>query len=283
VFSALCQEALRQGHKEFQMLLEAVREDRVRISDALPYIGDRLYVPKPMIDIETAGQSDSIVKKAVKKLEYLPIDGLQEYLSGHMDVVAEEKIFKSQFGHAEMVTKSAIGLEETTPYHIGTFTYCEGSGLYLIIGYETEADFDLISDLFEGLTYAGLGGKLSSGLGKFDITIQLVPNELKERLVAGNQKEGSLMSLSVALPTEKELENVINGAAYKIIKRSGFVASESYALENRKKKDLYVFAAGSVFNTSFIGAVYDVSEQGNHPVYRYAKPMMMGVSLCSHS
>ena len=58
-----------------------------------------------------------------------------------------------------------------------------------------------------------------------------------------------------------------------------FVASSDYAEEWRKKKDLYVFTAGSCFVNCFAGDIYDVSEGGKHPVYRYAKPIFMGVSL----
>lgn len=86
------------------------------------------------------------------------------------------------------------------------------------------------------------------------------------------------MSLSVALPTDKELETVLHDAEYLLCKRSGFVASEQYAPEQMRKKDLYVFKAGSCFAEQFGGDVYDVSGKcGRHPVYRYAKPMLMEV------
>ena len=53
--------------------------------------------------------------------------------------------------------------------------------------------------------------------------------------------------------------------------------ADQYAEEQRKKKTLYVFDAGSCFENSFEGAVYDVSNGGNHPVYRYAIPMFAGL------
>lgn len=39
------------------------------------------------------------------------------------------------------------------------------------------------------------------------------------------------------------------------------------------------FSAGSTFTKDFLGDVYDVSNNGRHSVYRYAKPMLMGVDL----
>jgi CRISPR-associated protein Csm4 len=44
-----------------------------------------------------------------------------------------------------------------------------------------------------------------------------------------------------------------------------------------KKRDFYSFAAGSVFQNKFEGDIFDVSIKGNHPVWRYAKPLFMAV------
>ncbi len=85
------------------------------------------------------------------------------------------------------------------------------------------------------------------------------------------------MLLSTALPMENEMAIALEGASYLLEKRSGFVASDTYAEEFRRKKDLYVFASGSCFINRFSGGVYDVSEGGCHPVYRYAIPLFMGV------
>ena len=85
------------------------------------------------------------------------------------------------------------------------------------------------------------------------------------------------MLLSVALPADEELENAMENASYLLEKRSGFVASSDYAEEWRKKKNLYVFTAGSCFCKLFCRKrSTDVSEGGKHPVYRYAKPIFMG-------
>ena len=47
--------------------------------------------------------------------------------------------------------------------------------------------------------------------------------------------------------------------------------------EWRRKKDLYVFNSGSTFTEKFEGDICDVSSGGAHPVYRYAKPLWLGV------
>ncbi|MCL2217994.1 MAG: type III-A CRISPR-associated RAMP protein Csm4, partial [Defluviitaleaceae bacterium] len=59
----------------------------------------------------------------------------------------------------------------------------------------------------------------------------------------------------------------------------GFVFSETYSEEALRKNDLFALDSGSVVRSRFKGGVYDVSHHGSHPVYRYAKPMLLGVKL----
>lgn len=87
----------------------------------------------------------------------------------------------------------------------------------------------------------------------------------------------SFTSLSFSLPKEEELGNVMDDGNCQFLKRSGFVASGDYSDEFRKKKDLYGIAAGSITKIKYKGDIYDVSEGGKHPVYRYAFPMFLGV------
>lgn len=102
----------------------------------------------------------------------------------------------------------------------------------------------------------------------------ITDNLMQEHLERDSNKK---ILLSVALPRDEELECALNGASYQLSKRSGFVASSDYADEWRKKKELFVFVSGSCFEQLFEGDVYDVSDGGSHPVYRYAKSLFMGV------
>lgn len=275
IFSALCQEALRMGNNELQYLLTAAREDNLLLSDAFPYIGDTYYLPKPMKRIDSSnGNGDSKVKKAYKKLKYIPMDMLDIYLQGEYDVLNDNGL--DEFGHFEMKTVASIrGEEETKPYRIGTYFYNDGNGLYVIIGYEKQDILEFVEELFENLSFSGIGGKRSSGLGRFELfSGKLSPNFLQRLKGMGTR----YMSLSVSLPKDEELETALKGAEYLLCKRSGFVTSEQYAPEQMRKRDLYVFKAGSCFSSRFCGDIYDVSGKGGrHPVYRYAKPMLMEV------
>ena len=254
LFSALCQEAVKNG--SLDELVSAVKDNKLLISDAMPFIGDTYYIPKPLVKIQTESQGNSKLKKAFKKLSYIPSDKLEVYLKGQLDAEKEN--------------------DKPSPYRVGVFNFNEGNGLYVIVGYEDDDTLYLVSDLLESLSFSGLGGRKSTGLGRFELKSGELDDIILKRL---NDNSKVKTSLSVALPTEEELPTVIENSRCKMLKRSGFVASTTYADEYLRKNDLYVFSAGSTFTKDFLGDVYDVSNNGNHSVYRYAKPMLMGVDL----
>ena len=276
LFSALCQEALQKGEETLAKLYQYVVEGELILSDAFPYMGETYYLPKPMkrIVTENTSQGDSILKKAYKKLKYIPMNAIALYLSGEYDVLHAPST--SELVYFEMKTLASIrGEKETVPYRVGTYYFYPGNGLYLIVGYERKETRELLEELLNGLSFSGIGGKRASGLGRFHWHSKKLPVEFGKRLEGTGTQ---YMSLSVSLPQREELEKALEGAEYILCKRSGFVASQTYAPEQRRKRDLYVLKAGSCFYHKYRGGIYDVSEKvGSHPVYRYAKPMFMEV------
>lgn len=275
LFSALCQEALKISGSTLQDFYHDTKEGELLFSDLFPYMGDTYYIPKPMKHIETADSSgDSVIKKAYKKLKYIPMDMLDVYLQGKYDVLNAQDL--EGLGHFEMKTAVSIrGELEPEPYRIGTYYYEAGNGLYFMVGYEGEKALELTETLLENLSFSGIGGKRTSGFGRFE----LFQGKLPENFCARLEKSGSrYMSLSVSLPADDELEAALADAEYLLCKRSGFVASEQYAPVQMRKRDLYVFKSGSCFSERFRGDIYDVSDKNcGHPVYRYAKPMLVEV------
>ena len=214
----------------------------------------------------------------MKKLEYLPAAQIGSFLSGTMDIQKEVEHFADHFGSFRMIEKATIrGQDETRPYGIEVFHFAANSGLYLCFGYEEEEDLSLVEELLESLEFSGFGGKISSGLGRFELchSKDSDTKSLRERFACTGYKR--YVSLSVSLPREDELKEVLDGAEYQLIRRGGFITSESYAPTSRKKRDLYVFTPGSTFIHPFSGDVYNVSDGGTHPVYRYARPLFLGV------
>ncbi|MCI6433038.1 MAG: type III-A CRISPR-associated RAMP protein Csm4 [Oliverpabstia sp.] len=265
LFSALYQEALARGINVAQKLYESVKESRLLFSDAFPYIGDTNYLPKPMIRIAKSEQEgDSVVKKAFKNLRYIPMDQMGTYMNGDLNPI-EESLRLKILGMRTLKTSAAIhGCEETILYHIGVYYYNDGCGLYVIVGFESINEENMFYDLLDALSFSGIGGKRRSGFGRFEI-------ESIEDVHLPKQGD-NYMTLSVSLPEESEMD-VLQNANYQVVKRGGFVSSENYSNEYRKKKDLFMISAGSCFQMTYHGDIYDISNGGKHAVYRYGKPI----------
>lgn len=276
LFSSLCQECVKESQEKLLEFYEKVREGKILFSDAFPYDREHYYLPKPLKKVLSADpdEGNSVKKKAYKKLKYIPADKMSDYLKGSLDA---EKEKAQQEGIGKTVLRNAVavrGLPEPSPYHVGIYQFQENCGLYIICGYEDRQVLDELDELLRGLAYTGIGGKRSSGLGKFQCSRAEIPGVLSDRLGKNGEE---YMLLCGALPIDEELEEAMKGAHYLLSKRSGFVDSASYAKMHMRKRDLYVFQAGSCFKKKFRGDIYDVSEGGAHPVYRYAAPLFMEV------
>ena len=273
LFSALCIEALKSG--ELKKLYEITQKGELVISDAFPYQGKTYYLPKPCVRIErTESRGNSSEKKKIKKMKYIPAEQVDSWLSGNF--VPDERYDLSRLGKKGVKVSVAVrGKEEPDPYRVKYFSFNEGNGLYFLAG-GTEENLKFLEKLMTSLSYSGLGGKRYAGMGRFDYRIAGIPENIQKRL---QQKAARYMLLSTALPDEEELPQVMQEADYQLARRGGFVASETYSEQQMRKKDLYVFAAGSCFGKTFSGNIYDVSSGGKHVVYRYAKGFFMGVDV----
>lgn len=266
LFSAMYIEALKQGCAD--ELYHAVKEGGLRFSDALPYAAGKYMIPKPMPYVEAERNGDMALNKEYRKLEYIPMDQVEAYRTRTLKV--EDNPMR-EFGSFERQVMANVRREENTlPFYVGTYHYAEGNGLYVIVGYEEDAEVGLAEELLQAVGYSGIGGKKASGLGRFTVEKGNLPITL-------HKGTGRKMLLSVALPREEELTDAMVNAYYLLQKRSGFVSPMRETGELYKKKDLYVFKAGSTFEEEFEGDIYDVAQDGKQSVYRYAKPLFMEV------
>lgn len=279
LFSALCGEALSlYGAEGIERLVTYVNEGGLLLSDLLPVCGEEYYIPKPIMRIESELSGDSAQKKEFKKLSYIRIEALKDYISGKLDAAAEREHFKS-FGREQIRTMACVNeADDTKPFSVGTFSYGEDWGLYFILAYSEPEVRDLVEELLLSLELSGLGGKRSAGLGKFKLGYGKLPPIFESKL--NEAKQGKCcMSLSVCMAGLSELDDITGGAKYKVIKRSGYVASYDYADTWQRKRDFYMFQAGSTFAKAFEGVLQDVSSGGSHPVYRYGKPLFLEVGV----
>lgn len=279
LFSALFIEALQLSlHTEFLL-------NDIVLSDTFPYKGDTYYLPRPLLDLHTDKLNEldeEIDYKQFKKLIYIPYESYEDYINGHVSSKkAEEMNEKLSFGEKGVHTKAMIesyGIEKETddaePYTVGTFSFFENSGLYFIVK-GSDQSLETLKMVLDSLQYSGIGGKRSTGYGRF--TYEVVEDEPLLRFFQSNGRYNILLSTAMATDTEIDTLDLSGADRFDLVKRSGFIQSTSYADTLQKKRDFYSFCSGSVFSRQFSGDIYDVSDGGHHPVYRYAKALWLEV------
>ena len=286
LFSALCHTALALGGEAaLQELVDMARAGSLRFSDAMPYCGETLYLPKPCANGESRAELPPEKRKAMKKLRWLPLEDFPAFsdsLRGGIPFVIRGT---PKFGiHSERTGANVQEGEDTLPYQMGSYHFFPECGLWFLCDCP-EAYFSRLSDLVEALGLSGIGGKTSSGFGSFalyDDAVELdYPFDAQtDWLHAALYADGpAFLLLTTALPKDEELENTLDGASFQLIRRGGFVRSETHSDRPMKKVTQYYLSAGAVLARPFEGDVFEVGGSGTHPVYRYAKPIFLGVAL----
>ncbi|MBQ9007940.1 MAG: type III-A CRISPR-associated RAMP protein Csm4 [Clostridia bacterium] len=272
LFSALYLSLMKDGRHE--ELLKLVNENALRLSDAMPFDSENLYISRPAgIYADNSDESfDPSVRKALKRIQYIPTSKLAAWLGGK---VRPEEI-RTEFGRK--FDRTRVNLQETDPlpYQVDGFIFDDDCGLYFIAAGKDEKSAKFLDDAVQLLAASGIGGKVSSGWGHFDLEM----GELQDTvLLKGLQATGEpcQMLISTAFPGEEEAEPVMRNAQYVLKRRGGFTAELNE--KPAKKRTTWHFAAGSTFTTRFDGVMMDVATVSSHPVWRYAKALMIGVNL----
>ena len=155
----------------FVEFIDAARNGQFLISDLFPWHERELYLPKPVLppffqrDIDEEGKTD---KKFLKKLAHLPASKFREYLDflrsgGELPWQPEQ----DSLAYEVLLYRAKVAREEETmPYLVSARRFQENGGLYFIL--QTSGEWrEKLDPVIESLGLSGVGGKKSSGLGKF--------------------------------------------------------------------------------------------------------------------
>ncbi|MGL4484412.1 MAG: type III-A CRISPR-associated RAMP protein Csm4 [Anaerovoracaceae bacterium] len=292
LFSAICLESLNQkvGVEKLNFIVQKAKNREILLSDSMPFIKEELYLCKPILSIRSKEDGDSNDKKRYKKIEFLPLSQFETYLRGNCDAKSVLDDYKLGIGQKDVRTMVSLNENDSKPFSVASFTFEKQAGLYVILATKVIEDETMIIDILKALGYTGIGGKRSSGFGKFELIVENVPKELLIRLQKAELDEinsqeavesfnGNIMLLSTSVAKDEELECVLKNANYALEKRSGYVASFEFSNTSRRKRNAYFLKAGSCLQNAFNGQILDVGIDGNHPVYRYGMPIFMEVSL----
>lgn len=276
LFSGMLNEAARYDKKLLDRMVENVKSNRLLLSDSFPFIKDELMLPKPMLSIGDE-DGDSQEKKKFKKIEYIPLSYWEDFLDGKSD---PDKILEhnEDIGIKQLDIKINYSKKgDHDPYNLEYFRFKSDAGLYFIIGYKDEDLLAEVDELLYNLSFTGIGGKKSIGLGRFEMLNEDLPKKLEDKLNTSR----SNMLLTTSMAREDELRNILDKeSSYSLSRKSGYTYSESKKGRGEtpyRKNTLYFFNSGSIFNSRFKGDLYRVDNGFIHPIYRYSKPLWLEV------
>ena len=288
LFSALCHTVLSlRGEEGLARLCREAEAGRLLLSDSMPWMDDTFYLPKPFASARGEREVPAAKRKAVKKLKWIPAEDFAAFAdSVRGGEVYDAEAARAEFGISESMAKvQIVPGEDSLPYQVGLYRFRENAGLWFLAGCATEELAEELGVLVEGLSYSGVGGKTGTGYGKFHVEDMICLNKpsdpVTEWLLAAleNADAPRQLLLSTALPSDAELTALLPEAEYMLTRRAGFIQSERYAEQPRRKRSQVFLSAGSVLPGRFGARLYDVGEAGRHPVYRLSAPLFLGVEL----
>lgn len=307
-FSALCIEWLKVfGESKMKEMVNEAESGRFLLSDLFPWKGQDIYLPKPLIYVEKKNiNTDGHYFKKLKKIRWIPAAAFDSYINflkegGELPFDPDEN---KPWSEVIIPRASVARVEETRPYVISAYRFPfeeekqnnkkgdkEGAlqtGLYFILKTDNQGLQEELDIVLDNLGVTGIGGKKTTGLGKFKLAEEPIEfgadfGLYDSDIILGkmlNRKGKYYMALSTISPLEKELEAFIpEENFYTLIQRSGFVESPAYWENPIKRKPVTMFGAGSCFKEPLSGRILNLSSGGNHPVYRYGKGMYLGVDV----
>ncbi len=299
LYSALTVEALRKSQSTFDEWIRKTHDGSICISDLFPwYIRNNsfeFYIPKPVLDVKgekktgreslTEARNLSAFRKQAKKRAFLRASEMGLYLDDlayHTSSLEEEPTFGT-FG-----SDTHFNGRTGKPYGAGSFSFHENAGLYFLLGLSHREDLDMVTALVAWTGLSGIGGRRSSGMGKFELAHGPIlleagddwedHDEVALYDMLECESEGPQMAMASFLPRAEEAAMAAEGRGL-WLKRSGFTWTEGMEAPV-KEKSIYMMAAGSTFASRMEGRIADVSTPAvGHPVYRYGKGFFLGVPL----
>ena len=300
LFGALCAELAAAGEQEeLTRLIEEVERGDLRLSDLLPWqqradgSAMALFLPRPVLRVERTEQQEredyrttcanATLRKKQKKLKYIRASRMQDYIRAMQSGTPfEETEYDADFGTESLRQRVNRRGEEPLPYYVAQFTFAAHAGLYLIARVRDAEMGAWLHRLLAWLGMAGIGGKRTSGYGKFHVG---VVTHLADAVDADAAALGTMLAadsapwqlaLAPVLPTADDLAAVKAGA-YRLRRAGGFVSYPARAAE--KKNSVYLLDAGSCFPARIGGTCGTLGTHDGHPVWRYGYGLYAGVTV----
>lgn len=315
IISALCIEWINlYGSSDLDNLIAHIQDSRIAFTSLLPWkaISGRddsieYYLPRPFLSGHVADNvSGTSTKKLLKRIPWIASSQMDHYLNFVRTGQGSLDGFITSFGSEVVFDRVNTRTDsDPEPYKVAAWQFMrdersssrkakdkekrvQTSGLYMIVQSETQSVFDKVIRVFDSLGHTGIGGKTSSGLGKFSLWHESMESTISSRSLSGMLADRSApvqMLLGTISPSSSHDLEILKSkdSRYLLVSRSGFPSSPMFRDENSrnqlKRKNCVLIKEGSCFPTRLTGQVLDLSYGGLHPVYRVGKSLQVGLRI----
>lgn len=263
------------------------------ISSAFPFVGERLFLPKPMslLNVDVKDREEKDVRKQLKTISYIEMPLWKKLVAGEeltFDSAMLQKEYLTMAGNDfkvpfrkqlnQRVSVSREGYDDSDPFYFEWIFFRPDAGLYCM----TDAEGDSLKELmylFAELGESGLGTDRNVGGGHFDVT--------SETTTLPDVNDADYITLlSLYLPTADELTELdLTASQYSLAQRGGYISgSTDNTLRHLRKKSVNMFTEGSLFpmpKKELRGCVVDLHPEWNsdamHPVWRSGIPFYLPI------
>lgn len=167
------------------------------LSDAMPYIDELYYIPKPAAIISGLKNLDITNQKALRTISYIEITEVENYFLGTYDYLG--------------ATKNRFGFFGKTDEGI-YFNFAQNAGLYVII----DCDFSEVINLFGAFLRQFIFERIASGVNIFEQSADR--SFFNSKITENKEYRISLSSLSTDV-SEFTLGEVCENASYIITEK----------------------------------------------------------------
>ena len=294
-FGACCSE-LSHNETSLASFVELVATNQIQMSSLFPYYQKRdeweFYLPVPMMTIDTPDivvtnfeetKHEATKQKKLKKRAFMRASYIKDFSSVIQNDTAMDI---PNFVQQNTTTQVNMRGEQSRPYYVGNYQFAKGAGLYIIVGFSNDDTKALFDELIISLGLSGIGGKRSSGYGKFELSDD--PILLDEYGLYTDDKAlynlitadtNTYLCISTCVPQNEEEIQSLKQGQYKVKKRSGFVVTEG-ADTQVKRNSYFSLVEGSTCPTKLQGHMLEI--QSNvlpHKVYRNGLGFWIGVDV----
>jgi len=285
LYSALYDLAVRARSK----IKDAISRREILLTSAFPYYEDGsekiFFLPKPIFNFKIYGYDpkwDFELGKKLKKLTFVPStwlessDFIKEFLKNE---ISKKPDYLRETYAIDILPRVFVDrVTSSSNFYRMAQVFFHKGGLYFGVKFLSDGLEDEFRGLLKLLGDEGIGGRRSTGSGAFEF-------EEDKLVIKVPQGANFYLLLSLAVPSEDEMDNILKESSYELILRRGwFLLNTGHSL---RRKSIWMFKEGSVLRKEIKGCAIDVTPDAlseyvhaaNSEVYKFAYAFTIPVGL----